>query len=135
MAAVAASQTAMAAVAVNQTSRDAIYSSSVALTALAASNRVKTTSAVQGHTNYTQKASGVCFIIAAYFSTNSSSETVYYKSIYEKGSNSAVEKNFGSVLGAGTAINRFTDANGINEKFSATTTNQYTFTLKYLPCY
>ena len=114
MAAVAASQTAMTAVASSATARGTITSSSTAKTALANSPLKKTVTSSNG--SYGSVVSGRCFIISVKNnnSGNTSARTHYFRYVFSGTSATTTTAEFSATYATATAVNMFTDTNGIS---------------------
>ena len=114
MTAVAASSTAMTAVASSATARGTITSSSTAKTALANSPLKKTVTSSNG--SYGSVVSGRCFIISVKNnnSGNTSARTHYFRYVFSGTSATTTTAEFSATYATATAVNMFTDTNGIS---------------------
>ena len=111
---VVASQTAMTAVASSATARGTITSSSTAKTALANSPLKKTVTSSNG--SYGSVVSGRCFIISVKNnnSGNTSARTHYFRYVFSGTSATTTTAEFSATYATATAVNMFTDTNGIS---------------------
>ena len=111
---VVSSQTAMTAVASSATARGTITSSSTAKTALANSPLKKTVTSSNG--SYGSVVSGRCFIISVKNnnSGNTSARTHYFRYVFSGTSATTTTAEFSATYATATAVNMFTDTNGIS---------------------